>query len=213
MKLHAEELTPLHRRGKSSAVLALAHRGFDHWSPIGVSEVHERILAEVRAASAKCRELATGSIPHAATSRRQEISHIRRRTSPGRAAGALPGSTQTSTACPGKCRAEELCRSMASDDRLLQSARTERSWPRNVLRPAKQSCRLSRSDSGSAVITDSCPRWSKAFFTEARLPALIVDNGDHSNPFVLGSRRAMRRSRQQAARSAREKALNRDSIL
>src|SRR5580765_8101126 len=46
MKLHTEELTALHHRGKSSAVLALAHGGLDHWCPVGVSEIHKRVLRE-----------------------------------------------------------------------------------------------------------------------------------------------------------------------
>ena len=51
-------------------------------------------------------------------------------------------------------------------------------------------------------------------FDRSKIPGAIVDDRDHqSNPFVLGSKRAMRRSRQQAARSARANALNNDSIL
>ncbi len=53
----------------------------------------------------------------------------------------------------------------------------------------------------------------KRFFHRGKISGLIVNDGDHSNPFVLGNRRAIRRSRQQAARNARAKALNNASIL
>ena len=45
------------------------------------------------------------------------------------------------------------------------------------------------------------------------ISSLVIHDCDHKSPFVLGSKRAMRLSRQQAARNARENALNRASIL
>ena len=57
------------------------------------------------------------------------------------------------------------------------------------------------------------PEIVKGLLYRGKIAGLIVDDGDHRSPFVLGNRRAIRRSRQQAARSAREKALNKDSIL
>ena len=66
---------------------------------------------------------------------------------------------------------------------------------------------------GSAVISDFVPEIVKGLFYRGKIAGFIVDDGDHRSPFVLGSRRAIRRSRQQAARSAREKALNKASIL
>ena len=53
----------------------------------------------------------------------------------------------------------------------------------------------------------------KGFFDRGQIAGLVVHDGDHSSPFVLGNRRAIRRSRQHAARSARANALNNDSIL
>jgi len=57
------------------------------------------------------------------------------------------------------------------------------------------------------------PHMVKRLFYRGQVPRFVVNDRDHSNPFVLGSRRAIRRSRQHAARSARAKALNKDSIL
>jgi hypothetical protein len=53
----------------------------------------------------------------------------------------------------------------------------------------------------------------KSFFNRGQIAGFVVHDGDHSNPFVLGKSRAIWRSRQQAARNARAKALNKDSIL
>ena len=57
------------------------------------------------------------------------------------------------------------------------------------------------------------PKVVERFLYRGKVAGLIVDYGDHRSPFVLGSRRDIRRSLQQAARKAREKALKRDSIL
>ena len=57
------------------------------------------------------------------------------------------------------------------------------------------------------------PEMVKRFFYRGQVPGFVVNDRDHSSPFVLGNRRAIRRSRQHAARSARAKALNKDSIL
>ena len=51
------------------------------------------------------------------------------------------------------------------------------------------------------------------FLDRNQVAGAVVNDGNHSNPLVLGSMPASRRSRQQAARSARANALNSDSIL
>src|SRR5437868_5640047 len=56
-------------------------------------------------------------------------------------------------------------------------------------------------------------KMAERFLYRGKIAGLIIDDGDHRSPLVLGSKRAICRSRQQAARSAREKALNSDSIL
>src|SRR5882672_6620897 len=94
---------------------------------------------EGRAAGGKCRKLAGDSIPHAETLLPPETSRTLLRTGLAREAGELPGSTRTSTACPGKCRAAEPC------DRLLlkwfpEGCRPTRSWLQNSLHRAPQFC-------------------------------------------------------------------------
>src|SRR6185295_7059405 len=51
------------------------------------------------------------------------------------------------------------------------------------------------------------------FLHRCKVARLVVDQGDHRSPLVLGSMRASRRSFAQATRSARANALNTASIL
>jgi hypothetical protein len=50
-------------------------------------------------------------------------------------------------------------------------------------------------------------------FHGSDIASSVVHDSDHRSPFVLGNMRRKRRSCQQAARRARAKALNKDSIL
>ena len=96
--------------------------------------------------------------------------------------------------------------------RFLQSAR-QRGVASKFPTPGKTILSARAIAAGSAVIADSYPEMVKRFFYRGKVPGLVVHDGDHSSPLVLGNRRAIRRSRQHAARSARAKALNKDSIL
>ncbi len=104
------------------------------------------------------------------------------------------------------------CRSIAAHDRFLQSAREGRRGLE--ISHARQNDLAGPGDLGG-IGGDGrlMPEIVKGFLHRGKIAGLIVNDGDHRSPFVLGNRRAIRRSRQQAARSAREKALNKDSIL
>ncbi len=83
-------------------------------------------------------------------------------------------------------------------------------WPT----PGKDDFVSLRDDSRVGSNNGLNPQMIERLFYGSEIPGTIVNYGNHqSNPFVLGSNRAMRRSRQQAARSARANALNKDSIL
>ena len=170
MKLHSKKLSALHRRGKRSTVFAPAHGGLDHRRPIGVREIHERILRKSAQQTRGSAQLATGSSPRAAISPPQETSRTPREQAQAREAAALPGSTQTSTACRGKYRAEESAgRSLR---RLLPAERPASAVVASKCPTPGRTILSARAiAAGSAVIADSCPRWSNAFFTEARFPA------------------------------------------
>ena len=101
---------------------------------------------------------------------------------------------------------------MASDDCFLQGARQRgcgfeipHARQNDFVRPRNH--RRVRGD------RRLMPEMVKRFFHRGKVPGLVVHDRDHSSPFVLGNRRAIRRSRQHAARSARANALNNDSIL
>src|SRR5215470_4252678 len=53
----------------------------------------------------------------------------------------------------------------------------------------------------------------ECFLHGRQIAGLVIDDGDHSNPFVLGNILASRLSREQAKRNARAKALNSASSL
>lgn len=53
----------------------------------------------------------------------------------------------------------------------------------------------------------------EGLFHRCQIAGLIIENGNHISPLVLGSILARRRSRQQAKRKARANALNRASSL
>src|SRR6202035_1348231 len=53
----------------------------------------------------------------------------------------------------------------------------------------------------------------KRFLHRSQIARSVIYDGDHRSPLVLGSMRPRRRSREQATRNARAKALKRASIL
>jgi len=99
-------------------------------------------------------------------------------------------------------------------NRLLQSPGREGRGRREVSHPGQnylfRACHRLRV--GSDHRPDSHP--VESLFYRGKVSHAVIDNGNrHSSPLVLGNSRAIRLSRQQAARSARAKALNRASIL
>ena len=172
MKLHSEKLSPLHHRGKRSAILAPADGGFDHRRPVGVREIDKRILGKPAQQPRRLPQPATGSSPRAAISPRQETSRIRpaNRPEPAKLRRLLAGLKH-----PLHAQTNSKQRNLPVDRvrRPLPAERpTARLWLRNSPRPAERPCRPAQSPPGSAVIDRlRTPRWSNAFFTEARFPA------------------------------------------
>ena len=60
---------------------------------------------------------------------------------------------------------------------------------------------------------DFCAEMVERLLHGIQIARSVIHDGNHKSPFVLGSMRARRRSREHATRSARAKALKRASIL
>src|ERR1019366_981007 len=97
---------------------------------------------------------------------------------------------------------------------LLQTCAFQRFSRSKMTDPGKHHLRrcsdLRRIRSNGALL----PQPVERLFHRNQVPGAVIDNRNHhSTPLVLGKSRAMRRSRQQAARNARANALKSASIL
>ena len=124
-----------------------------------------------------------------------------------------PYCPQTATAAPRRC--PETARRERSHParRLRFPFRAAAQSPENVPRPAAPRAPRPRTTAGSSVTCAVAPSAVSAFITDGQIAGLVVDDCDHSSPFVLGSISPSCLSREQATRSARANALKSASIL
>ena len=151
-----------------------------------------------------------------------DVRHLRRRRRraqrPGkhaqtRARPAPRCCPRTATACRRRCRAAARrptrARRIGVAPRLVERARRDRSGRRRARR-----CRAPTTDrrrvDGDHELRAEC---RKRLPHRREIAGAVVEQRDHSSPFVLGSIFASRRSLAQATRSARANALKHASIL
>ena len=130
------------------------------------------------------------------------------------ASPAILDCAQTSTACQRKCPGtESRVRSHPQSRPASPSAPAPPSMqsdPRPAVRSSHAFATSPGSDSNRALLPQPVQRF---LHRDQISGAVIHDRDHHSTPLVLGNSRAIRRSRQQAARSARANALKSASIL
>src|SRR5450755_2601795 len=213
VKLHSKQLTPFHRRRELPAILAARHRRPHNWHAERMREIHKR--RRRNAAQQTRGRIDLQLVPshmgrfHACSKalafafEHTESSRLRRLLTP--LEHPLHSDTNPEKRSPAANRIR---------NGVPQARRRERCRRGKMADTGKYNLRspfnLRRIGSDGALL----PQPIQRLLHRNQISRAVIHDRDHySTPLVLGNRRAMRRSRQQAARSAREKALNKASIL
>ena len=209
VELHAEDVAALDRRRERGAVLAGRRR--TRRSPgaaIRVREVDLRAFGDAVEQPRGLRCVAASSSRRAAPSpgsrgsrehRPGDHAEARRRPAPRRC-------PRTATACRGRCRAAACRRSTASRMAAATRPRARASrakLPTPGTTMPRRACQIRRLGRREQLCADG----GEALANGGQIAGAVVDERDHSSPFVLGQHPRQRRSRAQATRSARANAL------
>ena len=180
---------------------------------VRVREIHLRAVADVRRAAATVVTAARrvpADVRHLrsrrdARSTRRETRRAPRRPAPRRC-------RRTATACRGRCRG--AARPIESRARIAaRHCSSRRRVASKCPTPGTMMPRAAARSSGVSASDDSAAKRRERLADRREIAGAVVDQRDHSSPFVLGSIFASRRSFAQATRSARANALKHASIL
>src|SRR5262245_37987839 len=210
-KLHTENVVPLDGRGERSAVIARCHRRGDHWRTIRVREVHENW------------RLDSAQHPRVSANFNLVPADVRR----------LNARRETRTLAGEQAGTRGIRSFRAALKQPLHSYANPQEWlaPRNGLQHRCTQASIEEFTTGKMAYSgnddfrrrgDHCrirsylcgrAKMLECLLDGTDVTGAVINDGDHRSPLVLGSILASRRSREQATRRARAKALKSASIL